>query len=257
MMYALDHLANYPRVSFLKQWGMYNSKLPAIFGSDLKFWVSATFSDQYVQSTGPGGTPVSDGAPVGWIEELVSGYHLSQAVTANKSTYRASHANFNSRPAWDFDGGDWYQRAFGVTYNQPNTVLAVAKATGVLDAFLHDGDMVGPRYITAIISNKWYINSGVARGGLSANTNTNVFFALFNGASSKLYVNGLSAIAFCDAGSNNTAGITVASLFGHSSYFWLGQIAELAIINSIPTGAQLNAVGQEWAKYYGISYTPV
>lgn len=227
-----------------------------IFGNSLIAGYSASINEQFVESTGSGGTQVSDGAAVGWIRDNASTYHLTQSTTANKATYRVSHVNFNGRPVWDFDGGDYYQKAFGVTYNQPNAILAVAKFTNLSsNRILCDGDDVSHRHVVYNASTNIVLFADVALMKSGLDTNTNILIGIFNGASSKIYLNGGTPTTG-NPGTQTMDGITFGALYD-LSHNMLGQVAELVIIHGTPTLTQLNAIGAFWADYYGISFTSI
>jgi hypothetical protein len=240
--------------------GLGISYLPtSIFGTDLKAAYSSVFSTMYEESTGPGGTLVSDSSPMGWVEDLSgNGQHFSQATTANKATYYASNAAFGNRPVWSFDSGDYYRRGFGTTYTQPNTIFLLYKlnATGAL-SFLFDGDDVINRntfYQTASSLYRMFAGSNVSSGS-PPDTAVHSSICVFNGASSIARLDGVQ-IMTGNTGANSLDGLVVGADFsGASGSNYI--CAELALVNRIATVGEINQVLAWYQTIYGASYTPV
>jgi hypothetical protein len=229
-----------------------------ILGSDLKAGYSSLFSEQYEESTPV--TPVSNGSVLGYFTDLSgNGYHMSQGTTVNKATYNASDANFNGRPSWSFGGDDWYQLAFGTTYSQPNMILAVFRLSSILaNRVLFDGENISARhYIDYSTTNTHYrvFAGSLADTGFSADANAHIFYLVFNGANSIAYLDGVPSAAL-NPGVQSLTGLTLGTRYD-KALGWLGQVTEVALIDNLPTSAQLNQVGAIWSSLYGISYTPI
>lgn len=235
-------------------------QLATIFGSDLKAAYSAMFSDMYVENTGPGGTPVSDGSAIGWIEDLSgNSHHIIQATVSKKPTYDAENATVNDQPALVLDGGDCMAASFGETYTQPVTIFAIGQSNEIGEELrrLYSGVETTNRLVFQQQNVEWRIYGGGLLVDGEFDTNVHSFVGVFNGASSSLYVDGSTAGASGNVGSKSLAGITLGASSNQTAAFWDGLNSELAIVNRIATASEINQVLAQWETDYGVSYAPV
>jgi hypothetical protein len=229
------------------------SYLPtSIFGDTLKFAMSSVFGENYedvartirASNGGPVQSPQNLGSLGGWVE---------QAVLANASTYNASNSDFGNQPTFDFDGGDWYQYAFGETLSQPITMFVLSKISSV--QFIIDGDDAVNRNAFFKNAEKWSLFAGSVLENGGIDSDTNVFTLIFNGASSKIYQNGTLQITG-DTGANDMDGITIFARNTLASIS-TGSLAEAAVVNALATASQINQTLAFFQSVYGVSYTPV
>jgi len=206
---------------------------------------------------------VSDGDAIGASVNQGSDTHdIVQATAASKFTLKLNI--LNGEAVFRSDGGDTLQGAFNSGLSQPFTILAVASlAAGFVNngigCFLTDGDDGSNR--GALWKNQgatpdgWAIFAGATLNGSAANANTNIWLALFNGASSQFWHNGISQ-ASGDAGAQNMDGLTLGGQ-NNISARWSGDIAELLIYNSNLSTADKNEVGAYLATKYALSWTTI
>ncbi len=150
--------------------------------------------------------------------------------------------------------------------NQPYTVFAVAQLDaavvndGATNLLLYGDD--GGNYIqlaTYPVDNpdSWRINAGanVRNNPGTADSDWNVWTAVFNGASSQFWHNGVSEAAG-DAGANAIDGATIGSTHLGAAP-WKGDVTEILYYDANLSDADKNQVGQYLADRYGLGYTSI
>jgi len=211
-------------------------------------------------------TGLSDGDAVAtWPDIGPNGDDVTQGTPAARPLYKTSI--LNGKPVVRFDGSDDYLQGAltnaGAT-TQPATIFAVAQldATVLDDGATRpiiDGDDSGHRtllYKSGIPSpDSWGIYAGTALYGSAGDSDTNIWCALFNGASSQFWLNGISE-ASGDAGSRALDGITIGALYDGARP-WKGDIAEIIVYDAGLSNADKNEVGSYLATKYGLSWTDI
>lgn len=151
-------------------------------------------------------TPVSaDGDPIGGVTDLSgAGNHLRQASGAERPLYKTGILDGRSAALYGGVSLAYLEVVTSPTYAQPNTVVVVGKhGTAENDRHFFDGSSTG-RHLVGPSGGKWVLYAGsVLSGSAAPNTNNNIFVAVFNGASSKLWVNGGTADASGNAGAQS------------------------------------------------------
>ena len=170
----------------------------------------------------------------------------------------------NGQPVFRFNNNGYYQRGADINLVQPNTIFVVAKQSSVaapaffLDSssgagaganlFLGSGAVPLGANGQYIASNNGYATvlseSGVDRSGAF-----HVFSAIFNGASSFLYVDG-AQVAAGNAGTDKWGNITVGLRVDNLTYGFIGDLAELILYS----GALSTANRQGIEKYLKVTY---
>jgi len=226
-------------------------------------------SDDAYQDAGRTTPVASDGDVVGnWTDLAANADHASQATTGKKPTWQNGAGDqLNSHPVIRWDGiDDWLQATFttGGTINQPATILVVAKldALAVNDGAVHrltSGDDISSRMIlstnTSPNPDSWAMYAGLFVNGSASDSNWNIWLAVFNGASSQFWHNGISE------GSGNAGAFGEDKLSIGSNYTggqnWLGDIAEVLVFSAGLSTADKNEVGNYLATRYGLSWTTI
>jgi hypothetical protein len=209
----------------------------------------------FEESSGPG-TPVADGSPIGWLEDLsANAYHLIQTTTANKPTLDANNASFGGAVVWDFSGNDFWQKDFATSYTQPNTIIGVFRVSDLTSArYIIDGNDSINRNVFFTTADAYTFFSGSSVGGGTPDTDTHVFVAT-NGSLSKVWLDG-TLIINTNAGSHSINGVTSGARYTGDGGV-IGKIAELCIINRAITTAEHNAMLAWFKDTYGINYEVV
>lgn len=180
--------------------------------------------------------------------------NLSQPTGANRPTYNATDAAFANQPTLqNTSGAMWlFSGTWGSTFNQPTTILCVGVMPGT--GRLYDGTSVGNRQ--TLLSDgvnhvAYYAGTGVVATAVAC-TSPFVSAAVYNGASSSLYVNSSSAAA---AGGN--PGVNALSILGVFALADTGgaglindKVAEIACYSRALSQAEI----AQWFRYAGARY---
>lgn len=203
-------------------------------------------------------TPVTaDGDPVGAaVNQGSVAYDFLQAGAVTvKPTYKTGIKN--GQPVLRFDGGDKIQGAIA-SVAQPMTVFAVAvdSVAGAVTRFMMETDTGGGRIAVLNSGGNKSIFAGSLLADGAADTNWNIWTGLFNGASSVLWINGIS-VASGDAGASATgAAIALGERVTGGSRF-IGDIAEFLIYAANLSTADKNQVAAYLSAKFAIAYTPI
>ena len=173
----------------------------------------------------------SNADPVGaWDDKSGNGNHVLQATSGAKPTY--STTGINSGPCLTFDGGDALQLAafVGGAETQPNTVIVVGQYGDTVGGYCFVDGVGGGRHFLYDTAGNWHIYAGTElNSGDAIDSSLHLFAAVYNGASSKLYLDG-TEISSGDTGAESMGGITIGMRFS------LGGVAAL------PSGSKVAAV---------------
>lgn len=206
-----------------------------------------------------------DGDPVGSWTDKASADHASQGTSANRPTLQT--AELNGESVLRFDGSnDYLQGAYtnGGVLDQPFTILVVSKldASAVNDNVDHkmiDGDDSSDRAMIgkdgATTPDDWEFETGTSITGGAADSNWNIWTLVGNGASSRLWQNGISEAAG-NSGAEEPTGITIGARYSAEDY-WDGDIAEIVIFEANLSNADKNTLGGYASDRYNIAYTDI
>lgn len=210
-------------------------------------------------------TPATaDGNPVGAIDNQGSDiYTVIQSTALNKPTLKLNILNGLS--ALLFDGADYLKGTFaGGLLAQPFMIFAVAQLSTPNDNAnrnLVDGDDSTNRiYIyqrSGATPDDWSIYAGTANvSDGNSDSAWHIFSALYNGASSQLWLSGVSSAGPGNPGANGVDGITVGAR-NDGSAGWKGYIVRALIYPANLSNADKNQVGQYLATKYGLTWTDI
>lgn len=168
--------------------------------------------------------------------EWVSGTYPATQGTASAQPTFIESAN-GGHPAFRFDSGNWLITVGMTSLTQPISVLFVGDTSddGTLKvAFSGSPD----RLQIGATTGKWRLNGGAVLYGGTRDGNPHAFFADYDGASSNLDVDGVTAISG-NAGSNDFGQIILSDI----GYSWNGDIQVGPIIwDTPPTAGQIDAI---------------
>ncbi len=195
-------------------------------------------------------TGLTDGDPVSqWDDSSGNDRHAVQATVSQQPLYRANI--LNGMPVLRFDGTDYMRSVFGATLIQPTTIFAVARVNNPGRLAL-DGISSGARHYIFRSTVNWEIGAGVQlKGAIAADDVTHIFSAVFNEATSKLYLDGTLDVTG-NAGSHSLTGLTFGATFGFAANM-AGDIAEVIVCNSLLTDANRGETESYLSLKYGIS----
>lgn len=206
-----------------------------------------------------GATPAQgDGTSVStWADTSGNSRDATQATGGLQPIYKTSIIGTES--VVRFDGTDDYLRT--ATFTSPGstvTVFCVSKFNATGQRFLYDGHNTsgGRQCVFQESGNTWNMFAGtLLSGGTTDQTTFHISVAVFNGASSKLYVDGGAALLSGNAGSGSVDGITlgtqqnVANGFGAAdAAFWNGYNSALSLTD-------INRMGNYLSSRYGLTWT--
>ncbi len=180
---------------------------------------------------------LNDGDPVStWADESGNGNDVTQSNAQEKPTYQTNELNglpvVNFTPTGGGGTKEFLRRTFSSPLAQPGTVFVVVRSQSTTDSGkIFDGVGSG-RWLIQPSGGTWQIFAGstVLSGG-TADTNWHVFSLIFNGASSEVFVDGVSTITG-NPGAANFDGITLGGDNGSGTSPLTGDEAEVIIYNS-------------------------
>lgn len=194
---------------------------------------------------------LSNGDPVStWADLSGNGYNFTQ-TGGQRPTYNTGV--LNGKPVLTFvSANTQYMTTGGVNpvVNQAYTCFVVVKVTGALFQCFLDGGTNATGIVRIDAGNTGYQIYAGNVGAVSATpSNFNYLGAIFNGASSNLYVNGTSNPV--DAGGSGIAGVTLGAQ-GSGAGLLDGQIAEVIYYNSALSGGNITLVNTYLSTKYGL-----
>jgi hypothetical protein len=168
--------------------------------------------------------------PAQWDDLSGNDRHATQAIGTNQPAIIASA--LNGRQVRRFDGVDDFLETAAVSIAQPYTTYVVYRCTAIGQQIVVAGSNVATTAggVNLIIhrsaSDNSGINAGTLYGPFSVNTSWQIFGTLANGASSRVYRNGVMSAAG-DAGTNSISLLRI----GRSSLaaYFNGDIAEVLV----------------------------
>lgn len=194
----------------------------------------------------------ADDAVMTWLDQSASGVNPTQATWAARPLLKLSE--INGKPSFKFDGvNDVLQFTTGLIGTQPFTVWMVGKHDAANRYTMDSGVATHSGWLLEG-GGVFNINAGATKAG-SGNTSGayHLFSADFNGASSKLYVDGTQNGTTGNAGTNNMTGLTVGNNSTFDAGFWFGKNVAEIIVTPILTGSDLTNMKSYLASRYGLT----
>lgn len=204
----------------------------SITGMVVGFDTVAGFSSIKSASDGSG-SEAADTEPAGYLTDLSgNGNHVIQATTSAKPTVDAD--GINSKRCVSFDGGDFLALAdfVGGAETQPNTVLCVVQlgSHAASQANMIDSGLNERHTVYRGSTGNWTMFAGAEVGsGDTADASLHLHAVVFNGASSKQYIDG-TEIGAGNAQTNNMNGISLGAFESGTAFVPSGTKMALALV---------------------------
>ncbi len=185
--------------------------------------------------------------------------HAVQAFAADQPAFTETDSDFNGKASITFDGtSDFLQTdSFPTAMNQPNTIIMVYKNTTNASGAYFDGlSSNGRQIVTYDNTNSRFVffaGDGKFLTGGTADTNTNLFVARFNGDTSDLYRNGGSPLLSGELGNNAMDGLNIGTDFPESDFKDM-KMGTFLIYGRLLDDDEVNRIGALFATEYGVSY---
>jgi len=186
----------------------------------------------------------NDGFVSVWYDQSGNSNDATQGVTANMPKIYDGTTGVvteNGKPAVEFDGSGDNFVASSVSLTQAATSTIVAKTNDSNVNYFFDGDDSTNRLLAFQNSTAdgFSLFGGSILASGTKNTNQNLHFALFNGASSTYHLNG-NSIASGNLGSNSADGITIGARYNVDGNELNGNMQELIFWDSDQSSNRTN-----------------
>lgn len=216
---------------------------------NLALWLDASDSGTITQVAGS----VSQ-----WNDKSGNGRNAVQATGAQQP--QTGVRTLNGRNVLEFDGVD---DSFGVAsfaFSQPITYITavVPDRTGSPnDMYIHDG-YNGTRNASIFGGSfQYFAGTALPSGGTVVASTPYIIMTEFNGAGSRLRVNGVTQ-ATGDPGGDGISSLRIGARgAGGANSPWDGVIAEFLAYNRILTTAEKNQIGQYLSAEWGVPWTNI
>ena len=188
-----------------------------------------------------------------WTDLSGNAYNATQATGANQPTLRTSV--LGGKSVVRFDGAnDFVRTASNGTFSQPSTFVVVAKLNGTgTQKFIIDGMNANRHALFREATDRWYAFAGTVYDFAASDNAWNIFVITFNGASSKVWLNG-GASFNGSTGAQTYAGVTIGAQSSDNSPMD-GDVAEVLAANSALSLTQINDYGNSLATFYGLTWS--
>lgn len=208
-----------------------------------------------VWASDPLWTPPADGAAVSSMRNESGGGSLAQATGSLQPIYRAAVAAYDNRPAVEFvAAGDWLGiSSFPSTVAQPFLFVVVGNTSGATGSGerLISWNAGGGSGVGDNASNAWTVSSGTSRTAGTSDASPHVVTVLVNGASSQMWIDGVSIIGPISFGSNTWTQFYLGRAGDNSSRL-SGHVAFAAGYSLSTRDSGVQALEAALATYYGI-----
>lgn len=199
---------------------------------------------------------LSDTDPIStWVDQSGSGNDVTSTST-NRPLYRTGI--INGLPVVRFDGSnDLLERVPGsFTLAQPFTAALVVRFASFPGfSVLFDSQVTTPCTVYTDAGNRLVLNAtSDVTDGVRSTATTYTVVAVFNGASSKMYVNGGAAAVSGNPGSNGLNGIRLG-LSRSSGAALAADLGDVVVCNSALGLTDINSIGDQFATRYGHTWT--
>jgi hypothetical protein len=195
------------------------------------------------------GITIATGVSV-WADQSGNSNNATQGTTGDQPAYNASDPAYNGQPTVQFNGSPDYMQMAALFPAQPSTVYVVGECTsgsGNEPFFTESGNSAGLYF-----SGVWEIYAGAVLSSANSVRTRQYFAAIFNGASSDLYINNpTTPAASGNASTISPSGTQYLGTQGLGAFI-TGKIAEIIVYAGAHTSAQVTTV----FAYFNNRYLP-
>lgn len=191
---------------------------------DLELWLPNSFL-----------ATIGDAQPIAqWDDASGNAHHATQATATSRPTARlAADGKYEA----DFDGVDDRLIVTPLALAQPFTLGLVAKQDVTTGTALYFVDSnTSPQVVFYRTSSAWRLFAGTALIGPASDTARHAFVGIYNGASSKIIVDGAETAG--NAGANGYTGVSIGASFT-PGFFCNGQIRDIVLCAGVLAGDDL------------------
>lgn len=197
-----------------------------------------------------------------WNDISGNGKHLTQGTSGLRPVMSTTAAGINGRAVPIFDGADdkLTIAAGSFTTAQPLTIIGVATTNLTQPAatrIVVDSSDVAGRCEVQQSNSTGYLEmyAGSATVGRSIEVTPAapfVFSAIFNGASSEEYINGVGG-SVASPGTQSLAGLTIGNRYTGTANSWNGKIGAIAIFSRALNNTERRFCEQWMADEFGVT----
>jgi len=188
-----------------------------------------------------------------WNDSSTNGVNFTGA--SSLPTYSTT-AGPTGGPAVAF--ASQFLKSAAQTQTQPYTTFGVVKSTATTSMTWFGSGSSAQIAIGYAGGNNWDMYNGTVlqAGASTANTNWNIWVAISNGASSKLYINGGAATLSGNAGTNafSSATMQIGGQNGATS-LWAGNMTDLLVYSGALSLTDINTIGSYLGTLRSITWT--
>ena len=189
-----------------------------------------------------------------WNDISGNGNNVVQATAALQPAYNATDAAYNNQPTLSFSAvANTVISGGSITHAQPYTIIFVGEADLSGGSIVESGTSYSGLYTFGPGAGYICFYAGTGQQSNTGITSKSVVAAVFNGASSSIYVkNSQTAILTGNPGTGGLSGVINLGNSGLSGPL-LGRIAEVIIYPTVLSPIQLKAVFGYLGARYGIT----
>jgi hypothetical protein len=196
-----------------------------------------------------------------WPDSSGNNRDAVMSVVANRPLLKT--AIINGKPVVRFASSDYMATAaFASALTFPLTLFVVGKTTATTPstfAVAVDGIAAGSRcsFATDNTPTNWLMSTSAAgadTGVAYDNTTNHVFACVYNGASSFFWKDGGAKATINTGAGADLTGLTLGA-YVDGSLNWLGDLAEVMLLDEATSIANVNVNGQALANKYGLTWT--
>ena len=192
-----------------------------------------------------------------WYDQTTNARNFTQATQLNmpKTFISGTEQRKQNIKAIYFDrtsDADFLGCAIG-DYAQPNTIIFIAAVDSISsgNGRIIDSQDAAKRHFVDIGASNVRMSAGTQQDITGANTNLNLYICEFNGASSKMYINGVAYNAPASINTNNVNGLYIGRNPANNTFF-TGHFVELIMYNRILTQAERLYIQKDVRAFYKI-----